>query len=104
MTIVEHVATMQPVNIFVGALDEVSDGRDDQNISHQILTFLNINFPTNRNKNYIRKKVIFPTFYTYHLARLKRNTAHVLKQNKPDSPRRAGRQRLLLYAEENTRS
>jgi hypothetical protein len=56
MTIVEHVATMQPVNIFVGALDEVSDGRDDQNTSHQISTFLNINFPTNRNKNYIRKK------------------------------------------------
>jgi len=37
MTVAEHVATMQPVNIFVGALDEASNGTDDQNTSRQIV-------------------------------------------------------------------
>jgi ankyrin repeat protein len=38
MTAVEHVATIQPVNIVVDALDEASDGTDDQNTSHQIVS------------------------------------------------------------------
>ncbi|KAH7330053.1 hypothetical protein BKA65DRAFT_460559 [Rhexocercosporidium sp. MPI-PUGE-AT-0058] len=38
MTAVEHVAKTQPVNIFVDALDEASDGTDDQNTSHQIVS------------------------------------------------------------------
>jgi hypothetical protein len=41
MTVVDHVATMPPVNIFVGALDEASDGTDDQNTSHQIVKGFN---------------------------------------------------------------
>jgi hypothetical protein len=66
MTIVEHVVTMPSVNIFVGVLDEASDGTDDQNTSHQISTLLDINFPTNRNKNYIRKKsIIFNILYLF---------------------------------------
>ncbi|KAG9228857.1 hypothetical protein BJ875DRAFT_219133, partial [Amylocarpus encephaloides] len=38
MTAVEHVAKTQPVNIFVDALDEASDGTDNQKTSHQIVS------------------------------------------------------------------
>ena len=38
ITAVEHVAEIRPVNIFVDALDEASDGNDDRKTGHYILS------------------------------------------------------------------